>query len=82
MVSKPKGCEFWVTFQVKPERFYKKAANVGNLKLIQFKKRYFIDNKQCANIPGPNGMPSSIAEGLKKPTDQKKIFFLVRHCNG
>lgn len=76
MVSKPEGCEFWVTFQVKPEKYYKKPANAGELKVLQFKKRYFIDNDKCQNIPGPNAMPDQMAVDLKKPKDDKKIFFL------
>ena len=81
MVAKPQGCEFWVTFQVKPEKYFKQPGNM-DLKILQFKKRYFIDDKKCANIPGPNAMPGAMAESLKNPTsDQKpawdkKLFFL------
>jgi len=75
MVEKPKGCEFWVTFQVKPKKFYKKTGNVDELKVLQFKKRYFVDTQGCSNIPGPNAMPGDMTEKLKKPKHDKKLFF-------
>jgi len=76
MVGEVVDCQFWVTFQVKPEKLYKKPAGGEDLKLIQFRKRYFEDTKACANVPGPNAMPGQMAEDLKKPKHEKKIFFL------
>lgn len=76
MVSEPQDCRFWVTFQVKPDKYYKKPGNLENLKVIQFKKRYFVDTKQCALIPGPNAMPGQMKEDLSKPSHEKKLFFL------
>lgn len=75
MVDKPQGCQFWVTFQIKPEKYYKKTGDVAELKVLQFKKRYFVDTPQCSNIPGPNAMPGDMTEKLKKPTHEKKLFF-------
>lgn len=76
MVGDVNDCQFWVTFQVKPEKFYKKPAGSEELKLIQFRKRYFEETKACAKIPGPNAMPAQLTEDLKKPKHDKKVFFL------
>lgn len=74
-VDKPKGCEFWVTFQVHPEKYFKKPAQWEEITKIAFKKRYFVDTQGCANIPGPNAMPGQMEEDLKKPDSVKKLFF-------
>jgi hypothetical protein len=76
VVGEVKDCEFWVTFQVKPEKFFKKPTATENLKVIQFRKRYFEDTQACARIPGPNAMPGDLKEKLKHPEHEKKIFFL------
>ncbi len=75
MVSAVKDCEFWVTFQIKPEKFYKKPSTLADPKVIEFKKRYYEDTKACSKIPGPNGMPGDFKEKLEKPTHEKKLFF-------
>ena len=82
MVSEPKGCEFWVTFQVKPDKFFKKPAGMEKVEFIQFQKRYFIDTKQCANIPGPNAMPGEMKADLQKPKHDKKVFFFKTSTKG
>jgi hypothetical protein len=69
-------CEFWVTFEVKPEKYFKKPAGVEESKTIQFRKRYFEDIQGCANIPGPNAMPGDMKEKLKHPNHEKLVFFL------
>ena len=69
-------CQFWVTFEVKPEKYFKKPAGLNNSKTIQFRKRYFEDTKECANIPGPNAMPGDLKEKLKHPNHEKLVFFL------
>lgn len=80
-VGEVKDCEFWVTFQVKPETFFKKPASSEVVKLIQFRRRYFEDTEQCARIPGPNAMPGDMKQDLKHPKHDKKVFFL-KDSNG
>jgi len=75
-VTKPKDCQFWVTFQVKPDKYFKKPAGMDESKAFQFTKGFFVDNKKCANVPGPNAMPGEIQEHLSKPAKDKKLFFL------
>lgn len=82
MVAKPKGCEFWVTFQVKPDKFYKKPSGMEKVEFLQFQKRYFVDTKQCANVPGPNAMPEEMEADLKKPKHDKKVFFFKTSTHG
>jgi hypothetical protein len=76
MVGEVNHCEFWVTFQVKPEKYFKKPATGVDLKMIQFRKHYFEDTQQCARIPGPNAMPGDMKEKLNHPNHEKKVFFL------
>lgn len=75
VVSEVKDCEFWVTFQIKPEKYFKKPGTLADPKVIEFKKRYFEDTKACSRLPGPNAMPGDMKEKLEKPTHDKKLFF-------
>ncbi len=70
------GCEFSVTFQVKPDEFYKKPDNLMEKEVIQYTRRYFVDTDQCRNLPGPNAMPGQMTVDLQKPTSEQKVFFL------
>jgi hypothetical protein len=75
MVEPVQECQFWVTFQIKPQKYFKKPASGETLKLIQFRKRYFENTKACASDSGPNAMPGDLKGRLAKPTREKKIFF-------
>lgn len=84
-VGKPEGCQFVVTFHIKPEKIYKgkkELKDAKDLTKTSYEKTHFLNLPWCQRIPGPNALPYQFESRFAKPPQEKKLLFIKTNSAG